>query len=72
MRNKTHFGTKVKTIRWGSEGLRKGVEVETTDGARYSADLVVVTVSLGVLKENAANMFNPPLNDKKLNAIQVI
>jgi len=50
---------------------KNAVLVETSSGARYTADIVVVTISLGVLKENADIMFNPPLPAVKMNAIQV-
>jgi len=76
VRQKTRFRTEAKTIHWGPSGVvspngSKAVLVETSSGERFTADFVVVTVSLGVLKENATTMFNPPLNDRKIIAIQV-
>jgi len=66
----------VKTIHWGPHAVvgPKGTKValvETSDGVQYTSDFVVITVSLGVLKENAETMFNPALPHTKLNAVQV-
>ncbi|XP_075223228.1 spermine oxidase-like [Lycorma delicatula] len=65
---KTKFNKVVQTINW------RGNEVELTceDGSHYFADHVLVTVSLGVLKFSAKTMFNPPLPDKKLAAIEYL
>lgn len=46
------------------------VEVRCKDGTEYSSDFVVFTPSLGVLKHNYKEMFNPKLNDQKKNAIE--
>ncbi|KAI9193427.1 flavin-containing amine oxidoreductase-domain containing protein [Polychytrium aggregatum] len=44
------------------------VKITCKDGSEYTADAVVVTVSLGVLKANTI-AFNPPLPDWKTEAI---
>ena len=44
-----HFSAVVSTVRW----RRGNVEVELSDGRTFSAELVVVTVSIGVLKAGA-------------------
>ncbi|XP_075222249.1 spermine oxidase-like isoform X2 [Lycorma delicatula] len=63
---KTKFNKVVQTINWtGNE-----VEITCEDGSHYFADHVIVTVSLGVLKFSAKKMFNPPLPDNKLTAIE--
>ncbi|XP_057324213.1 spermine oxidase-like [Microplitis mediator] len=48
------------------------VQVITQDGKTYLADHVIVTSSLGVLKADYDKLFNPPLPDNKINAIQNI
>ncbi|KAI5709312.1 hypothetical protein M8J76_015147 [Diaphorina citri] len=47
----------------------KGVVVTCADGTQYSADRILITVSLGVLKSNLIT-FVPPLPPKKLTAIE--
>jgi hypothetical protein len=73
VRNKTIFEKEVKKIKWDIvDGQNKNkVVVECSDGSVYAAQHVIVTVSLGVLKERADSMFEPALPDKKLNAIKV-
>lgn len=46
--------------------------VECKDRSIFSADYVIFTCSLGVLKEKGKEMFQPSLSDRRLNAIQVI
>lgn len=48
---------------------KSGVEVTTNDGAKFSADHVIVTVPLGVLKRRVIT-FEPPLPPRKELAIQ--
>lgn len=43
----------------------------TTKGQLYKADHVIVTVSIGVLKEKYKSLFIPPLPDYKVNTIKV-
>ncbi|XP_075222250.1 peroxisomal N(1)-acetyl-spermine/spermidine oxidase-like [Lycorma delicatula] len=63
---KTKFNKVVQTINWtGNE-----VQLTCEDGTHYFADHVIVTVSLGVLKFSAKTMFNPPLPNNKLIAIE--
>lgn len=47
------------------------VVVELSNGGRHSADMVLVTVSLGVLKDRADTLFDPPLPRRKAEAIRV-
>ncbi|XP_058122910.1 spermine oxidase-like [Anopheles ziemanni] len=61
------FNNFVSNINWMSpEG---DVFVTTQNGDRYQADHVIVTVSLGVLKENYRTMFTPALPSVNQNAI---
>jgi hypothetical protein len=73
VRNKTIFEKEVKKIKWDIvDGENKNkVVVECSDGSVYAAKHVIVTVSLGVLKERADSMFEPALPEEKLNAIKV-
>lgn len=67
------FGKPVGLIRWGAaQGRKKGgprAVVQCCDGEEYCADYVVITVSLGVLKEHAEKMFCPALPANKMDAI---
>ncbi|XP_075222245.1 spermine oxidase-like [Lycorma delicatula] len=66
VKQKTKFNKVVQTINWTGDE----VEITCEDGSHYFADHVIVTVSLGVLKFSAKTMFNPPLPDNKLTAIE--
>lgn len=61
------FNKTVKRISWD----RVPAEVLCTDGQVFIADQVLVTVPLGVLKENVNTLFVPPVPEKKLQAIKV-
>lgn len=67
------FGKPVGLVRWGAaQGRKKGgprAVVQCCDGEEYCADYVVITVSLGVLKEHAEKMFCPALPANKMDAI---
>ncbi|XP_069096922.1 peroxisomal N(1)-acetyl-spermine/spermidine oxidase isoform X2 [Pleurodeles waltl] len=67
----------VRTVHWN--GTFKGqhnderffpVQVECEDGDAFNADHVIITVPLGFLKEKYATLLDPPLPDRKLQAIQ--
>lgn len=64
------FGKTVKTVAWNREPSTGSVQVTCTDGSVLLADHVICTVSLGVLKEQHLAMFEPPLPQKKKDAIQ--
>lgn len=66
--SKTIFDSTVTKIDYS--GNSDKIKVTTENGKTYEADYVIVTVSLGVLK-NEKDLFNPPLPEKKINAIQV-
>lgn len=44
--------------------------VECSNGKKFHADICLVTISLGCLKHNSTRLFNPPLPDSKVEAIQ--
>lgn len=67
------FGKPVGLIRWGAvQSRNKGPRavVQCCDGEEYCADYVVMTVSLGVLKEHGEKMFCPALPANKIEAIK--
>ncbi|KAK4878242.1 hypothetical protein RN001_010748 [Aquatica leii] len=63
--DKIFFGKEVSEIIWDGDLI----VVKCKDKSEYSADYVIVTVSLGVLKSNDIT-FKPTLPDDKLNAIR--
>ncbi|XP_059050300.1 peroxisomal N(1)-acetyl-spermine/spermidine oxidase-like [Achroia grisella] len=65
------LNTEVTAVSWSQDPTR-GVTVTTKDGTTYTADNVIVTVSLGVLKERHESLFSPQLNQKKKTAIDKI
>ncbi|KAK6635766.1 hypothetical protein RUM44_001020 [Polyplax serrata] len=70
--DKIIFNKEVSKINWNKEAISNvpNVQVECSDGSVYSADHVLLTCSLGVLKERALQMFSPLLPPKKLRCIQ--
>ncbi|CAH1960112.1 unnamed protein product [Acanthoscelides obtectus] len=67
------FGKPVGLIRWGAvQSRNKGPRavVQCCDGEEYCADYVIITVSLGVLKEHGEKMFCPALPANKMDAIK--
>jgi len=66
LEEKTLFNCKVNEIDWsGEEAI-----VKCQNGDIYKANRVIVTTSIGVLKDNHKDMFNPPLPPIKINAIK--
>ncbi|CAB3244120.1 unnamed protein product [Arctia plantaginis] len=68
-----HLNKEVDNIRWDTihRGLDNPlVQVSCKDGSLYAAKSVIVTLSVGVLKERYANLFNPPLPVEKVKSIQ--
>lgn len=65
MDEKIRFNKEVTNIDWTTNG----VDVLCTDGSKYRADHVIVTVSLGCLKKTHLTLFTPSLPAKKINAI---
>ncbi|XP_041980419.1 spermine oxidase-like isoform X2 [Aricia agestis] len=70
-----HLKKEVETIKWrtspsSADANNPLVHVSCKDGSLYAAKSVIVTMSLGVLKERYSNLFNPPLPAEKINAIK--
>ncbi|GAB6025499.1 hypothetical protein CHUAL_011238 [Chamberlinius hualienensis] len=64
-----HYNTVVSRIEWPSNGFGK-VHVHCKDGSVWSSDYVIVTISLGYLKQHHDTIFNPPLPVSKQDAIE--
>eukprot|EP00208_Stichococcus_sp_RCC1054_P004285 CAMPEP_0206141490 /NCGR_PEP_ID=MMETSP1473-20131121/13113_1 /ASSEMBLY_ACC=CAM_ASM_001109 /TAXON_ID=1461547 /ORGANISM="Stichococcus sp, Strain RCC1054" /LENGTH=529 /DNA_ID=CAMNT_0053536087 /DNA_START=104 /DNA_END=1693 /DNA_ORIENTATION=- len=60
------YGHIVHNINWG-EGA---AQISCTNGSGFSADAVIVTVSLGVLKAQYSTLFEPQLPSEKVEVIQ--
>ncbi|XP_063372062.1 spermine oxidase-like [Cydia amplana] len=65
------LGTEVAVIR-APRNPTERVTVDCSDGSSYVADTVIVTVSLGVLKDKHTTLFSPPLSKEKQTAIDKI
>ncbi|XP_028156621.1 spermine oxidase-like isoform X2 [Ostrinia furnacalis] len=65
------LNTEVSQIVWPQDPSQK-VIVKSKDGAEYSADNVIVTVSVGVLKERHTTLFTPRLPSAKVSTINSI
>lgn len=66
MDDKVQLNKEVTNIDWTSNE----VVVVCADGSEYRGDHVIVTVSLGYLKEHHRTLFTPQLPAKKINAIE--
>ncbi|KAK3916648.1 Spermine oxidase [Frankliniella fusca] len=66
--SKILMGKAVTRILW-DQANGAPVSVYCQDGSEFHTDHVIVTVSLGVLKEQASYLFSPPLPRAKLDAI---
>jgi len=67
VKHKIQFNAPVSAIDYSSEDI----SITTTNGNTYTADRVLVTVSIGVLKSNMIS-FTPQMNEKKQQAIHSI
>ncbi|XP_058457696.1 spermine oxidase-like [Malaya genurostris] len=65
------FNKFVENIHW-NKGPDQPITIRCADGSRYEASHVIITVSLGVLKENINTLFTPQLPSVKQNAIKGI
>lgn len=67
------YSKPVGNIRWGTVQAKAGgprALVQCCDGEEFPADYVIITVSLGVLKEHADKLFCPTLPAEKMEAIR--
>ena len=67
-----HTHKEVHAIEWNKEKIKNGenIRVSCTDGTSFTADHVIVTLSLGVLNEISSHLFQPPLPGNRIEAIQ--
>ncbi|XP_018319752.1 spermine oxidase-like [Agrilus planipennis] len=71
--DKILLNKEVANVDWRTENSNSSkVAIKCSNGETYYAEHVIVTVSLGVLKENLETMFNPRLPIEKVRAIEDI
>ncbi|KAK0159142.1 hypothetical protein PV328_010064 [Microctonus aethiopoides] len=66
--NNTNTNSKVIKINYNGDSAP--VKISTADEKEYLADHVIFTSSLGVLKANHEQLFDPPLPEKKISTIK--
>ncbi|KAK2585864.1 hypothetical protein KPH14_010458 [Odynerus spinipes] len=66
--NNTILNTEVINIDYTADN--GSIKIRTLDAQEYLADHVIMTTSLGVLKENYESLFNPPLSESKITTIK--
>ncbi|CAH2002173.1 unnamed protein product [Acanthoscelides obtectus] len=67
---KVQLNKKVTKILWNEPNCPNSVVVKCSDDSSYEADHVIVTVSLGVLKNSHSDMFSPSLPPYKVRTIE--
>ncbi len=68
--DRIRLSSPVHLIRWNPDSSNSKVQVVCSDQT-FEADMVLVTCSLGVLKDKADKLFIPHLPEKKKKAIEV-
>lgn len=68
--SKIQLRKEVTNIKWNPSGSSEKVTVKCADGSSYSADHVIFTASLGVLKDRYGTLFVPKLPAPKIKAIE--
>lgn len=61
------YGKEVVKIYWSGDRA----EIICADNSHFKADFVILTVSLGVLKNVYSELFEPELPEYKIKAIKV-
>lgn len=70
-----HLNKEVESIKWRSSKQEAGnplVQITCKDGSLYAAKSVIVTMSIGVLKERYTQLFSPALPAEKINSINTL
>ncbi|BES96857.1 Flavin containing amine oxidoreductase [Nesidiocoris tenuis] len=70
--NTIRYCKPVQKIAWSNTPGRPRARVFCHDGDKFCADYVILTQSLGVLKEKADKMFEPHLPKEKMDAIRAM
>lgn len=65
-----HLNKEARKIVYSTNRASPAVRVECSDGSVYSADHLICTISLGVLKNRYLSLFEPILSQNKINAIE--
>ncbi|XP_031787268.1 spermine oxidase [Nasonia vitripennis] len=68
--NNTILNSEVTKIDYSKNNTESPISINTFNGISYQADHVIVTVSLGVLKNQYETLFNPLLPEYKQKAIK--
>ncbi|XP_055916917.1 spermine oxidase-like [Eupeodes corollae] len=69
---KVKLGKQVQKITWNQDNGQQAIQIQCKDNEVIEADHVIVTVSLGVLKEKHSKLFDPKLPVEKIRAIESI
>lgn len=69
LESKIMLRKEVQKVRWDHVKEGGPVVLVCSDGSEYHAHRAIITVSLGVLKEQANHLFSPPLPKQKLDAV---
>lgn len=72
MESKIQFNKEVVNIHWNPNQPVENITITCSDGSTYSADHLIFTASLGVLKARHHTLFTPSLPAKKIKAIENI
>ncbi len=65
-----HKGQRVTKITYSKTSHKSSCKVQTEDGQAWEADVCIVTLPIGVLKQHHETLFDPPLDDSKKEALQ--
>ncbi|XP_034833470.1 spermine oxidase-like isoform X2 [Maniola hyperantus] len=64
-----HLNKEVENIQWSDSESGNQVQIKCKDGSTYAAKSVIITVSIGILKERHSQLFSPQLPVEKINSI---
>lgn len=70
--SKVQLRKEVTNISWNPSSLNEKIFVSCADNSSYSADHLIFTASLGVLKDRHQTLFTPSLPENKIKAIENI
>lgn len=70
MKNQQNSDNLEKSDNVSSGNTYSNVLIECEDGSKWETDHVIITIPLGVLKDKAANLFDPKLPEYKMQCIE--